>query len=80
MLTDGEDSGSGVPFDSLLTSLKESDFSTDERIAFFTVGYGDEGDFNPDVLTQISESTGGYYAKGDPDTIARLMQDIQLEF
>ncbi|MEL6399591.1 MAG: VWA domain-containing protein [Cyanobacteria bacterium J06626_4] len=80
VLTDGEDSGSGVPFDSLLTSLKESDFSTDERIAFFTVGYGDEGDFNPDVLTQISESTGGYYAKGDPDTIARLMQDIQLEF
>ena len=79
-LTDGEDSGSGVPFDSLLTSLKESDFSTDERIAFFTVGYGDEGDFNPDVLTQISESTGGYYAKGAPDTIARLMQDIQLEF
>ena len=80
VLTDGEDSGSDVPFDSLLTSLKESDFSTDERIAFFTVGYGDEGDFNPDVLTQISESTGGYYAKGDPDTIARLMQDIQLEF
>ena len=63
-----------------MTTLKESDFSTDERIAFFTIGYGEEGEFNPEVLTQIAEQTGGYYAKGDPDTIARLMQDIQLEF
>lgn len=80
VLTDGEDSGSDISFDTLLTSLQESDFSTDERIAFFTIGYGDEGDFNPDVLTEIAENTGGYYAKGDPATIARLMQDIQLEF
>lgn len=80
VLTDGEDSGSDISFERLLAALKESDFSTDERIAFFTIGYGDEGDFNPEVLEQIAESTGGYYAKGDPDTIARLMQDIQLEF
>lgn len=80
VLTDGEDSGSDVGLNNLLTQLKESDFSTDERIAFFTVGYGKEGDFNPDVLNQIAETTGGYYAKGDPDTIARLMQNIQLEF
>ena len=80
VLTDGDDSGSSIRLDALLTELKESDFSTDERIAFFTIGYGDEGDFNPDVLQQLAESTGGYYAKGDPDTIARLMQDIQLEF
>ena len=80
VLTDGEDSGSDIAFEQLLTALKESDFSTDERIAFFTVGYGDEGDFNPEILTSIAEQTGGYYAKGDPDTIARLMQDIQLEF
>ncbi|MDB9526098.1 VWA domain-containing protein [Oscillatoria sp. CS-180] len=80
VLTDGEDSGSNVQLNNLLTGLKESDFSTDERIAFFTIGYGNEGDFNPDILNQIAESTGGYYAKGDPDTIARLMQDIQLEF
>lgn len=80
VLTDGEDSGSEVPFEVLLSGLSESDFSTDERIAFFTVGYGNEGDFNPEILNQIAESTGGYYAKGDPDTIARLMQNIQLEF
>ncbi len=80
VLTDGEDSGSEVPLDALLANLQESDFSTDERIAFFTIGYGEEGDFNPDILNQISEQTGGYYAKGDPESIARLMQDIQLEF
>ncbi len=80
VLTDGEDSGSDLSLDGLLTTLQESDFSTDERIAFFTIGYGDEGDFNPDVLEQIATTTGGYYAKGDPATIARLMQDIQLEF
>lgn len=80
VLTDGEDSGSDISLDTLLTALQESDFSTDERIAFFTIGYGDEGDFNPDVLNTIAEETGGYYAKGDPATIARLMQDIQLEF
>lgn len=80
VLTDGEDSGSEMAYESLMTTLKESDFSTDERIAFFTIGYGEEGEFNPEVLTQIAEQTGGYYAKGDPDTIARLMQDIQLEF
>jgi Ca-activated chloride channel family protein len=80
VLTDGEDSGSNVQLNPLLQNLKESDFSTDERIAFFTIGYGQEGEFNPDVLNQIAEHTGGYYVKGDPDTIARLMQDIQLEF
>jgi len=80
VLTDGEDSGSDLAYEALMTTLKESDFSTDERIAFFTIGYGEEGEFNPEVLTQIAEQTGGYYAKGDPDTIARLMQDIQLEF
>jgi Ca-activated chloride channel family protein len=80
VLTDGDDSGSSLTLNGLLDTLAESDFSTDERIAFFTVGYGEEGDFNPEVLEQIAEETGGYYAKGDPATIARLMQDIQLEF
>jgi len=80
VLTDGDDSGSNTSLDALLGALEESDFSTDERIAFFTIGYGREGEFNPEVLEQIAEFTGGYYAKGDPETIARLMQDIQLEF
>ncbi len=80
VLTDGEDSGSTTGLDALLTTLKESDFSSDERISFFTIGYGKEGDFNAEVLQQIAGSTGGYYRRGDPESIARVMQDIQLEF
>jgi Ca-activated chloride channel family protein len=80
ILTDGEDSGSQVSLDQLSTELQKSGFSTDQRIGFFTVGYGKEGEFNPDALKKIAELNGGYYSKGDPETIARLMSDLQVEF
>ena len=38
VLTDGEDSGSEIAFENLMVALKETDFSTDERIAFFYCG------------------------------------------
>jgi Ca-activated chloride channel homolog len=80
VLTDGEDSGSQVSLDQLNASLQESGFEGDKRIAVFTVGYGKEGEFNPQVLQQMAESNGGYYAKGDPETISRVMENLQLEF
>jgi Ca-activated chloride channel family protein len=80
VLTDGEDSGSSIGLDQLGEELKKSGFSTDERIAFFTVGYGQEGEFNPEALKQIADLNGGYYAKGNPETISRLMADLQVEF
>ncbi|WP_414574826.1 extracellular solute-binding protein [Anabaena sp. CCY 9402-a] len=80
ILTDGEDSGSQVSLDKLSSELQKSGFSTDQRIGFFTVGYGKEGEFNPDDLKRIAELNGGYYSKGDPETIARLMSDLQVEF
>lgn len=80
ILTDGIDSGSGVNLEQLKQELAKSGFNSDERIAFFTVGYGEEGEFEPAVLQQIAELNGGYYSKGDPQTIARLMADLQLEF
>ncbi|MBD0267969.1 MAG: VWA domain-containing protein [Cyanobacteria bacterium Co-bin8] len=80
VLTDGEDSESGISLDQLGQELQQSGFSSDERIAFFTVGYGEEGDFDPEALQQIAQLNGGYYSKGDPATIARLMSDLQLEF
>lgn len=80
VLTDGEDSESQIGLDQLAQELQQSGFSTDERIAFFTVGYGDEGEFDPEALQQIAQLNGGYYSKGDPATIARLMADLQLEF
>ncbi|QLE57012.1 VWA domain-containing protein [Nostoc sp. TCL26-01] len=80
ILTDGEDSGSQTSLDQLSAELKKSGFSSDKRIGFFTVGYGNEGEFNADALKKIAELNGGYYSKGDPETISRLMGDLQVEF
>lgn len=80
ILTDGEDSGSMIGLDELKNELQKSGFSSDQRIAFFTVGYGKAGEFNPDVLKQISDLNGGYYSQGDPASIGRLMANLQTEF
>ena len=58
ILTDGEDSESKIRLDSLSEELKKSNFSSDERIAFFTVGYGKEGEFNPEALKKIADLKG----------------------
>ncbi|MCF4966584.1 VWA domain-containing protein [Nostoc sp. CMAA1605] len=80
ILTDGEDSGSQTSLEQLSTELQKSGFSTDQRIGFFTIGYGQEGEFNPNALKKIAESNGGYYSQGNPETISRLMSDLQVEF
>lgn len=80
VLTDGNDSDSTITLGTLGTELKKTGFSSDQRIAFFTVGYGNEGEFNPDALKQIAELNGGYYSKGNPETIAQLMSNLQVEF
>jgi Ca-activated chloride channel family protein len=80
ILTDGEDSGSKISLNQLEQQLKQSGFNSDERIAFFTVGYGKQGEFNPQVLQEIAQINAGYYRKGDPETIANVMQDLQVEF
>ena len=80
ILTDGEDSGSQISIDQLSQQLKDSNFESGENIAFFTVGYGSGNSFNPEVLQQIAQLNGGYYRKGDPQTISNLMADLQVEF
>lgn len=80
ILTDGEDSGSGISLSQLEAELQKSGFNSDERIAFFTVGYGNEGEFNAQILEQIAKINSGYYRKGDPNTIAQVMNDLQIEF
>lgn len=80
ILTDGEDSGSNTNLNALTQQLQASGFASDERIAFFTIGYGEAGEFNPQVLEQIAASNGGYYRQGDPANISTLMSDLQLEF
>jgi len=80
ILTDGEDSDSKITIQQLEQELKKSGFNSDERIAFFTVGYGKEGEFNPQILEQIANINNGYYKLGDPNTIDKLMNDLQVEF
>lgn len=80
ILTDGEDSGSKISLEQLEKELPKSGFNSDQRIAFFTVGYGNEGEFNADALKKIADLNGGYYSNGEPESIARLMADLQVEF
>lgn len=80
ILTDGEDSGSNISLRDLRQELQKSGFDSDDRIAFFTIGYGDDRSFNPQALEEIAESNGGYYKKGDVATISQVMADLQMEF
>ena len=80
VLTDGEDSESDLNIDQLSEKLKSSNFESGQNIAFFTVGYGKDGEFNASVLEQIAKLNGGYYRQGDPQTISNLMTDLQVEF
>ena len=80
ILTDGEDSESQISLEQLGAELQKSGFSSDQRIAFFTIGYGNAGEFDPEALQQIANLNGGYYREGNPQTIAKVMADLQVEF
>ncbi|HEY9662572.1 MAG TPA: extracellular solute-binding protein, partial [Allocoleopsis sp.] len=80
LMTDGMDSGSSTTLEQLTAELQKTGYESDQRISFFTIGYGKEGEFDPSVLQQIAQTTGGYYSKGDPETISRVMDNLQLEF
>ncbi len=84
ILTDGEDSDSYLSLEQLRIALERTSFNTEtekqQGIAFFTIGYGKKGEFDPEVLKQIADISGGYYRKGDPQTITQLMSDLQVEF
>jgi Ca-activated chloride channel homolog len=79
VLTDGEDSGSKISLDQLGIELQKSGFGSDQRIGLFTIGYGNEGEFNSDALKKIADN-GGYYSLGNPETITQLMANLQVEF
>jgi len=80
VLTDGEDSGSTTSLEQLNQELEQTGFNSDQRIAVFTIGYGNQGEFDAQVLQQIAELNGGYYREGNPETISTLMSDLQVEF
>jgi Ca-activated chloride channel family protein len=82
VLTDGTDHGSQITLDQLGKDLRKTGFQSEDapRIAFFTVGYGKEGEFDPKALQTIADLNGGYYAKGEPTTIKQVLSDLQVEF
>jgi Ca-activated chloride channel homolog len=80
VLTDGEDSNSEISLDRLSEELKKSNYESQDGIAFFTVGYGKAGEFNPEALEKIAQINGGYYRPGNPETISTLIADLQVEF
>jgi Ca-activated chloride channel family protein len=80
ILTDGQDSGSQINLEQLSQQLRATNFESGENIAFFTVGYGSEEQFNRAALQKIAELNGGYYRQGNPQTISNLMADLQVEF
>ncbi len=80
VLTDGQDTGSRISLEALGTELKQSGFGGDERIGVFTMGYGNQGEFDADVLKRIAVSNGGEFATGTPESIRRRMEDLQMAF
>jgi Ca-activated chloride channel homolog len=80
VLTDGQDNGSRLSLEGLGGELKRSGFASDERIGVFTMGYGNQGDFDADVLRRIAESNGGDFTTGTADSIRRRMEDLQMAF
>ena len=80
VLTDGQDNGSRLSLEALGGELRRSGFASDERIGVFTMGYGNAGDFDADVLRRIAESNGGDFTTGTADSIRRRMEDLQMAF
>ena len=55
LLTDGMDNTNTIPLDVAINTAKKY------GIKVYTVGIGEPGDFNPDVLQKIAIATGGKY-------------------
>ena len=80
VLTDGQDSGAGVSLDQLQQELRRTGFESDERIAVFSVGYGESGNFDATTLQVLADGNGGEFVQGTPETIRNLMNNMQLSF
>jgi Ca-activated chloride channel family protein len=65
VLTDGEDTSSRINLPQLEQRLRQSGLNTDERISFFTIGYGEEGEFNPEALQRLPRSAVGITSWGN---------------
>jgi Ca-activated chloride channel family protein len=80
VLTDGRDRDSATSLQALQRELRSTGFESDDRIAVFSVGYGEAGTFDASTLKALAEGNGGEYLQGSPDTIRTLLNNLQLSF
>ena len=71
LLTDGVDNANNVPLEVAINSAKT------QGIKVYTIGVGSHGDFNPSVLQQIAQQTGGeYFAANSAAVIKAVYEKI----
>jgi Ca-activated chloride channel homolog len=76
VLTDGEDEGSKISLDELLTQIK---FDNERHtIRVFTIAYGD--DAKKDILTQIADATQAKFYAGNQQNIRQVLREISTFF
>lgn len=76
VLTDGEDNGTRVTLDQLLSKLRASGERSDVRV--FTIGYGSSAQL--DALKKISEQTRGEFYQGTTENIQSKFKEIATFF
>lgn len=80
VLTDGRDQASSTSLQALQQELRRTGFESDDRIAVFSVGYGEPGSFDATTLQALAEGNGGDYLQGSPETIRTVLNNLQLSF
>lgn len=74
VMTDGNDGNSTIVLDDLKAALS----SRESPVRVFSIAYGSGADVR--VLEQISESSGGAFAKGTTENIVQVYQDVAAYF
>jgi Ca-activated chloride channel family protein len=71
LLTDGMDNTNTIPLDVAINTAKKY------GIKVYTVGIGEPGDFNPNVLQKIAKETGGqYFSANSIEKLQRIYETI----
>lgn len=78
VLTDGQDTGSQIKQDQLITQITARGENAGNSVKVFTIAYGN--DANQAVLTQIATATGGKEYAGNPQNIRDVYNQISQFF
>lgn len=78
VLSDGDDTASSSTIEQVLDQVAVSGEDAGVGTKIFTIAYGDEA--RDDILTQISEATGGKQFAGEPQTIREVYEEISRFF